>query len=121
MSGPMWSMARCRHTSPVLCLMPSTGWSAMTLHGELPKWEVGGGGVVTESLFPNKGRSGFLRIRMWCCDCPLAGSGVEGEGCGAAQFIRSGIGAGKLIRVRGFDQQRLAVLFNKARWFSRFC
>lgn len=80
-------------------LLLSSGRLAATLSGELSRWEVGGGGVVVDSLLLNKGRSGFRQIQ-WRVDVsvPLAGRGGEGRGWDAALLSRSGVGAGELLQ-----------------------
>ena len=60
-----------------LVLLPSTGWLALTLSGELSWWEIFRGAVKAEGLFKN-GSSGHVWIHQCgAIDLPLTGRGGE--------------------------------------------
>ena len=78
--------------SLLLLLLPSTSGLFPLFSSKLPRWEVGGGDVVAESL-SNKGSSGLLWIlRCGVLTCSPAGGGGEESGWGDAQLAGSGFG-----------------------------
>ena len=84
---------------PMPVLLPSTGWPVSMPSGELLRWKFGGGGMVSEGRFFNNGSS-YLH---WIFSCgamssSLAGRGGEGIGWSGAASVRSGVGAGVLLR-----------------------
>ena len=65
--------------SSLLVLLPSSGWAAPTLSGELPWWEAGGGAMEDGSPF-NKGRYGHLWfLRCDALQIPPTSCGGEGK------------------------------------------